>query len=229
MLVNRACTFLIVACVGACFAQAAAALDLKTVTPPPPKPQQKPDWAGFYFKEQFRQRRSSLDDARALDRLFLADGARRVQPAKPSATISSPAISSSVWKARWRRRTSTASSRLLSCRRRRRRLDAEHELARHRDRPIRLFVRPVAALCQRRLRRGRRRLAAAGRRPDRRLHARHATGGWTAGVGFEYQFSPKWSLGLEYLYTDLSSGAPNGAPARSAAPIPARRKCTRPP
>ncbi len=33
------------------------------------------------------------------------------------------------------------------------------------------------------------------------------TGGWTAGIGFEYQISPKLSLGLEYLYTDLSSGA----------------------
>jgi len=28
-------------------------------------------------------------------------------------------------------------------------------------------------------------------------------GGWTAGVGFEYQISSKWSLGLEYLYTDI--------------------------
>ncbi len=36
--------------------------------------------------------------------------------------------------------------------------------------------------------------------------------GWTAGVGVEYQFAPKWSLGLEYLYTDFgnaASGAPN--------------------
>ncbi|HXX03806.1 MAG TPA: outer membrane beta-barrel protein [Xanthobacteraceae bacterium] len=34
--------------------------------------------------------------------------------------------------------------------------------------------------------------------------------GWTAGVGVEYQLSPKWSLGLEYLYTDLDTGgAPN--------------------
>ena len=40
-------------------------------------------------------------------------------------------------------------------------------------------------------------------------------GGWTAGVGLEYQITPKWSLGLEYLYTDLGGGAPgatNGAP-----------------
>ena len=36
--------------------------------------------------------------------------------------------------------------------------------------------------------------------------------GWTAGVGFEYQLSTKWSLGLEYLYTDLG-GSSNGPPA----------------
>ena len=34
--------------------------------------------------------------------------------------------------------------------------------------------------------------------------------GWTGGVGLEYQVSPKLSLGLEYLYTDLSSGGANG-------------------
>lgn len=36
--------------------------------------------------------------------------------------------------------------------------------------------------------------------------------GWIAGVGVEYQFGPKWSLGLEYLYTDFgnpSNGSPN--------------------
>jgi len=37
--------------------------------------------------------------------------------------------------------------------------------------------------------------------------------GWTAGVGLEYQLSSKWSLGLEYLYTDLASGTGNGAPS----------------
>jgi opacity protein-like surface antigen len=31
-------------------------------------------------------------------------------------------------------------------------------------------------------------------------------GGWTGGIGLEYQISPKLSLGLEYLYTDLSAG-----------------------
>ena len=39
--------------------------------------------------------------------------------------------------------------------------------------------------------------------------------GWTAGAGFEYQITPKLSLGLEYLYTDFGSGAASlngGAP-----------------
>jgi outer membrane immunogenic protein len=40
-------------------------------------------------------------------------------------------------------------------------------------------------------------------------------GGWTGGIGLEYQISPKLSLGLEYLYTDLSTGLlgqPGGTP-----------------
>src|SRR5262245_51398136 len=50
VLVRKTCTLVAVICVAACFAQAAFALDLNTVTPPPMKPQQKPDWAGFYFR-----------------------------------------------------------------------------------------------------------------------------------------------------------------------------------
>jgi outer membrane immunogenic protein len=40
--------------------------------------------------------------------------------------------------------------------------------------------------------------------------------GWTGGLGLEYQISPKLSLGLEYLYTDLSAGAAGGAPLTGA-------------
>lgn len=36
--------------------------------------------------------------------------------------------------------------------------------------------------------------------------------GWTAGVGLEYQISSKWSMGLEYLYTDFGNGPASGAP-----------------
>jgi outer membrane immunogenic protein len=42
-------------------------------------------------------------------------------------------------------------------------------------------------------------------------------GGWTAGVGLEYNISQKWSLGLEYLYSDLSNSGGNGV--NGGAPI----------
>jgi outer membrane immunogenic protein len=44
--------------------------------------------------------------------------------------------------------------------------------------------------------------------------------GWTAGIGVEYQFAPKWSLGVEYLYTDLGSGGggPNGGAPITGSP-----------
>lgn len=44
--------------------------------------------------------------------------------------------------------------------------------------------------------------------------------GWTAGVGLQYQITPKLSLGLEYLYTDFGNGAPstNAAPPLSGSP-----------
>jgi len=40
--------------------------------------------------------------------------------------------------------------------------------------------------------------------------------GWTAGAGLEYQVTPKLSLGLEYLYADFGSG---GAATLGGAPI----------
>ena len=43
--------------------------------------------------------------------------------------------------------------------------------------------------------------------------------GWTAGLGLEYQITPKLSLGLEYLYTDFGNGG-GGAPGTlGGAPI----------
>jgi len=42
--------------------------------------------------------------------------------------------------------------------------------------------------------------------------------GWTSGVGLEYQVSPKLSLGLEYLYTDLSSGGANSNAPMTGSP-----------
>jgi outer membrane immunogenic protein len=47
--------------------------------------------------------------------------------------------------------------------------------------------------------------------------------GWTAGGGVEYRLSPKWSLGLEYLYSDLGRSNDISGPQTSlasGAPIP---------
>jgi opacity protein-like surface antigen len=43
--------------------------------------------------------------------------------------------------------------------------------------------------------------------------------GWTAGVGLEYQITPKLSLGLEYLYTDFGNGSGNAPGTLGGAPI----------
>jgi outer membrane immunogenic protein len=39
--------------------------------------------------------------------------------------------------------------------------------------------------------------------------------GWTAGAGIEYKVTSKWSMGLEYLYSDLGRGTDINAPAAS--------------
>jgi outer membrane immunogenic protein len=44
--------------------------------------------------------------------------------------------------------------------------------------------------------------------------------GWTAGAGVEYKLTSKWSMGLEYLYSDLGRSTDINAPAIGAA-VPA--------
>jgi outer membrane immunogenic protein len=44
--------------------------------------------------------------------------------------------------------------------------------------------------------------------------------GWTAGAGIEYKVTSKWSMGLEYLYSDLGRTTDINAPAIGA-PAPA--------
>jgi outer membrane immunogenic protein len=41
--------------------------------------------------------------------------------------------------------------------------------------------------------------------------------GWTAGAGIEYKLTPKWSMGLEYLYSDFGRNTDISAPAASIA------------
>ncbi|MGO8975658.1 MAG: outer membrane protein, partial [Steroidobacteraceae bacterium] len=49
MPIKRVCALLVVACLGACIAQAAGAMDLNYFPATPAQPN-TPDWAGFYFK-----------------------------------------------------------------------------------------------------------------------------------------------------------------------------------
>jgi len=130
-----------------------------------------------------------------------------LRPAKLLDTISSPVTLSSAWRARWQRPISTANSpRLILPGGTSGAWTPEHELARHRDRPAWLFGGPVAALCQRRLRSGRRRLAAPGRGPDRLIHARHhdgRPGPRASGSNTSSRRNGRWAS--KYLYTDLGN------------------------
>ena len=176
VLVKKTRTFLLVSCVAACFAQAAAALDLNTVTPPPVKSQQKPDWAGFYFKNNS----GTSDPWTALTPSTGFTSPTAAAPPTSEAFGYNFQSGNFVFGLEGSLAAANFDGKFtapyLPRRRHLRRLDAEHELARHRDRPARLFGGPVAALRQRRLRSGRCRLAAAGRGPDRLIHARHHDG-----------------------------------------------------
>ena len=227
VLVRKTCTLIAVICVAACFAQAASALDLNTMTPPPMKPQQKPDWAGFYF----RNNSSGSDPWTVLapSTGFTAP-TTTTQPSSENFGYNFQSgnfvfgLEGSFAAANFDGKFTAPYLPAT-----RRRLDAEYELARHGHGPGGLFVWSMAALCQGRLRGRRRRLAAARRGPIGSFTQSTAITGWTAGVGFEYQFSSKWSLGLEYLYTDFGTGAPNGTPGSiGGLPFPARRRCIAP-
>ena len=205
-----------------------SALDLNTVTPPPAKPQQKPDWAGFYFKNN-----SGGSDPWTVLTPSTGFAAQTTtaapRPAKISATISSRAMSSSASKARWRRQISTANSPRLICRRptaggwtpNMNWLGTVTGRVGYSVGQWLPYVKGGFAAAE-----VGSPLQGAGQIGS--FTQGDHDGGWTAGVGFEYQFSPKWSLGLEYLYTDLGAGAPNGARVAGGRRCPARRKCIRP-
>ncbi len=211
MLVNKACTFLVAACVGACLAQAAAALDLNTVMVAPPK-QQQPDWAGFYFKGN-----SGGSDNIPWTTLG------------PSAGFSSPAASAPPVNESFGYNFQSGNfvfgleGSLAAAN-----FDGKFTAPYLPGTTVGAWTPNMNWLGTVTGRLGysfgqwlpyvKGGFAAAdigsplqGAAPIGAFSQGTATGGWTAGVGFEYQFSPKWSLGLEYLYTDLGAGAPNGA------------------
>src|ERR1700733_4776306 len=212
VLVKKTRTFLLVSCVAACFAHAASALDLNTVTAPPAKSQQKPDWAGFYFKsnsgtsdpwtaltpatdftaptnaapptsEAFGYNFQSGNFVFGLEGSLAAANfdGKFTAPYLPAAAATSGAWTPNM---NW---LGTVTGRLG--------YSAVQWLP---------YVKGGFAAAD-----VGSPLQGAGQIGS--FTQGTTTGGWTAGVGFEYQFSPKWSLGLEYLYTDLGN-APSSPP-----------------
>ena len=218
-LVNRACTLLLVAGVVACLTQAAAATDLNYFPATPPRPQ-KPDWAGFYFRNNSGGGSDSIPWTTAAP----PNGFASPNLAAPPSPINEnfgynfqsgnfvfglegslaaanfdgrftspylPAVGAWSPNMNW---IGTVTGRVgYSFGQWLPYVKGGFAAA---DVGSPLQGAPLGAFSQ-----------------------GTELGGWTAGVGVEYQFSSKWSLGLEYLYTDLGSGA-NGAPnALGGAPI----------
>lgn len=215
--VRKACTILLVAGAAAAFSHAASALDLSSVTPPPPKPQQKPDWAGFYFKNGSGHSDPWTALAPSTATGFAAPAATapvsnqslgyNVQSGnivfglegslaaanfdgKFTASYSPAAAYSPAASGGWAPNMNwlgTVTGKLG--------YSAGQWLP---------YVKGGFAAAD-----VGSPLQGAGQLGS--FTQGNVAGGWTAGVGFEYQFSPKWSLGLEYLYTDLSSSSGSNA------------------
>ena len=150
VLVNRACTLLIVGCVGACFAQAASALEMNSLS----------RRAAAASTTQLGRLLSALEFRRRLRRYSMDDRAdERIYRVQRNADQREVRLQFSDQKFCVRTRRLAGGGQLrrpihraLLAGVHRGRLVAEHELARHRDRQVRLFVRAVAALRQGRLR-----------------------------------------------------------------------------
>jgi outer membrane immunogenic protein len=208
VLVKKTCTLVTLICATACFAQAAVALDLNTITPAPAKPQQKPDWAGFYFKnnapgsdpwtvltpsagfaaqstaappssENFGYNFQSGNVVFGLEGSFsAANFDGKFTAPYMPATTAGAWTPNMNWLGTVTGRVGYSVGQWLP------------------------YVKGGFAAAD-----VGSPLQGAG--PVGSFTQGTTATGWTAGLGFEYQFSPKWSLGLEYLYTDLSAGAPN--------------------
>jgi outer membrane immunogenic protein len=211
VLVKRTCTSLAVICVAAaCFAQAASALDLNTVTPAPTKPQQKPDWAGFYF----RKNSSGSDPWNVLmPSVGFAAPTAGAHPTSENFGYNvqygnvvvglegslaaanfdgkftapyMPATSAGGW---------TPNMNWLGT------VTGKVGYSVGQWLP---YVKGGFAAAD-----VGSPLQGAGQIGS--FTQSTTAAGWTAGLGFEYQLSSKWSLGLEYLYTDLGVSPPSAA------------------
>jgi len=214
VLLNRACTLLVVACVGACATSATFALDLNSVTPPLAKPQQTPEWAGFYFKGNSGGGSDSLPWATvpAPPNGYTAAPAGPVSEAfgynfqsgnfvfglEGSLAAANfdgrftapylPGLTAGAWtpNMNW---MGTVTGKLGYSFGQWLPYVKGGFVGAQLASPLQAAAAPIGSFSQ---------------GTDAK--------GWSAGVGFEYQFSPKISLGLEYLYTDIGGGNVNGAP-----------------
>jgi outer membrane immunogenic protein len=215
VLVGRACALLVAACLGACITQAASALDLNSLTPPPaPTQPQNPDWAGFYLRSHSGGFDSIPWTTIAPSNGFASPGAA-ARPVSDSIGYNFqsgnlvfglegslaaanfdgrftapylPALNSAAWSPNmnW---LGTVTGKI------------GYSFGQWLPYAKAGFATAdVGSPLQ-----GASQLGAFSQSTQ--------LSGWTAGVGLEYQITPKLSLGLEYLYTDFGNGAPNAGNA----------------
>lgn len=211
VVISRTCSFLLLACLGACWAQAAAAIDLN-VDPVTPSPPQRPDWAGFYLRSNPGGNSDTMWQS-----IGAATGA--------SSPFASPGAAAHPVNENFGYNFQSGNFVFG--------LEGSYAAANFDGKFTAPYLPAAAAWSPNTnwlgtvagkfgfsfgqwlpyLKGG---FAAAdvgsplqsGVTGFSQSSSDHS--GWTAGVGFEYQLTSKWSLGLEYLYTDLGSGgAPN--------------------
>jgi outer membrane immunogenic protein len=208
VLVKTACTFLVVACVGVGLSRVADALDLKDFAVPPPAPE-KPAWAGFYLKDN-----SGAGSGGPGWTTFAPSGGFSSGPAAPvnetfgynfqsgnfvfglegafsaanfDGRFTSPYLPAAGAFAPNMNWLGTVTGRVgYSFGQWLPYVKGGFATA---DVGTQLQGAPIGAFSQ-------------GTQAN----------GWTGGVGVEYQFTPKLSLGVEYLYTDLGGSSVGSAP-----------------
>jgi len=207
VLLNKACTWLMVACVGTCLMSGAFAFDLNSVTPAPAQTQ-KPDWAGFYLRSNvstgsdaipwttgapsngFGSTNAPINEKfgynfQSNNFVFGLEGSLAAANFDGRFTAPyMPALTSGGWSPNmnW---LGTVTGKL------------GYSFGQWLP-----YVKGGFATAQ----------VGSPLQNETQLGAFSQgtqLNGWTAGVGLEYQITPKLSLGLEYLYTDFGSGAPN--------------------
>jgi outer membrane immunogenic protein len=219
VLVNRACTFLLVAVAGVCLAHAAAATDVNSFPVTPPQPQ-KPDWAGFYF----RNNSGAGSDSLPWTALGTANGFA-------SPNLTAPPVNENFG---YNFQTGNFVFGLegsLAAANFDGRFTSPYLPAAGAWTPNMNWLGTVTGRIGYSFGqwlpyvKGGFAAAEVGSplqgAPIGTFTQGSELGGWTGGIGLEYQLTPKLSLGLEYLYTDLGSGAangPNGGPSITGSP-----------